>query len=465
MRWALAVGISALMCALPAAAQAPGALKLVDGGGNTSAGVFVAGAEGAKATLPSGATLLLKPDAAIRVFGKPQRLELERGGKTNTWSLSLSRGRLDVDVPAKPKSAVLVSTEKGSVFVMSGKATLIAEGSELFVVNAGGSVRTYIESRFADIAPGRAMRVDAEHPRGADDALLPAPAMSSGARLWFSAGNAAKLRGFAWSSIPGASAYELELRRGQSVVAQKRVSDPRSAGVLAELAPGAYEIAVRALDQRGIEGSWSAPRAVRVIGVELPVGAYAEGDGIFLAGGQKVNFSHTDGLEMTYLGAGRYLPASESVGLYRNERTVISFRFPGSDDNVIARLEPRGVYAEVFAGPKTAEWPRDDVELQVRMRTRAGGPLPSFLQVVPHVQLGVEPLNVEWRRENNDFYARVPAQTGKGPWIIRVDVTDQFGIPLGHDFVEVARQANVPESPRSLPAKTSVRVASAPIQR
>lgn len=454
------------MCALSAGAEAPSTLRVSEGGGSMSAGVFTAASSGAKAALPSGATLQLGADAAIRVFGKPQRLELDRGGgKTNTWSLSLMRGRLDVDVPAKPKSAVLISTEHGSVFVTSGKASVIAEGSALFVVNAGGNVRTYLENHFADVQPQHVVRVDAEHPRGLDEPVLSAPSVAKGARLWFSAGSAAKLSGFAWNAVPGASAYEVELRRGDVRVAQQRVTEARVAGVLAELAPGAYALAVRAVDQRGIEGSWSAPRPLRVIGVELPTGAYVEGDGIFLAGGQKVNFSHTDGLEMTYLGAGRYLPASESVGLYRNDRTVISFRFPGSDDNVIARLEPRDVYAEVFAGPKKAVWPRDAVELHVRMRTRAGGPVPSFIQIVPRVQLGVDPVEVEWRREENDLYARVAPQAGKGPWVIRVDVTDQFGIALGHDFVEVARQANAPEAPRPTPArneKTSVRVASAP---
>ncbi|MFZ5893203.1 MAG: hypothetical protein ACOY0T_19240 [Myxococcota bacterium] len=463
MRRALRVGVLALLCALPASAQAPSALKVLEGAGTTQGGLFTAGANGARAALPSGATLRLAADGAVRVFGRPQPLELDRGGKTSTWSLTLTRGRLDLDVPAKPKTAVLVSTDKGSVVVMAGKATLISSAGELCVVNAGGNVRTYINSHFAEIAPGRVSRVDAEHPRGTDEALLAAPEFSAGPRLSF-ASSTTKVGGFAWKPVPDAAGYELELRKGSEVLVRERFGEPRAAGNLAELPPGAYGLAVRALDRRGVEGNWSTPRELRVIGVNLPVGAYSEGDGIFLAGGQKVNFSHTEGLEMTYLGAGRYISASESVGLYRNERTVISFRFPGADDNVIARLEPRDVYAEVSAGPKKAVWPRDHIDLHVRMRTRAGGPVPSFLQVVPRVQLGVEPLEVEWRRENDDFYARVAPQAGAGPWVIRVDVVDQFGIALGRDFVEVARQPGKLEPKRPMPPaseKTSVRVASA----
>ena len=464
MRLGISLGVVAFTGAPPAAADAPSTLKMLEGGGATSSGVFTASSSGAKAALPSGAVLTLGPDGAMRVFGKPQRLELDRGGKTNTWSLSLAHGRLDVEVPAKPKSAVLISTEKGSVFVMSGKATLLADANDLYVVNSTGSVRTYVDNHFADVTPGHSSHFDAEHPRGVDEALLVAPAIQRGARLYFSTGADAKASGFSWTAVPGAAGYEVELRRGDRTLAHRRVSEPR-VGELADLAPGAYTVAVRALDQRGIEGSWSEPRPLRVIGVELPVGAYAEAEGIYLAGGQKVKFSHTDGLEMTYLGAGKYLPASESVGLYRNERTVISFRFPGSDENAIARLEPRDVYAEVFAGPKRAVWPRDAVDLHVRMRTRAGGPVPNFLQISPKVLLGVDPVDVEWRRENDDYYARVSPRPGKGPWVIRVDVTDQFGIALGHDFVEVAHQAGPAEPPRVAPPtpsnKTTVRVASA----
>lgn len=464
MRLGISLGVVAFTGAPPAAADAPSTLKMLEGGGATSSGVFTASSSGAKAALPSGAVLTLGPDGAMRVFGKPQRLELDRGGKTNTWSLSLAHGRLDVEVPAKPKSAVLISTEKGSVFVMSGKATLLADANDLYVVNSAGSVRTYVDNHFADVTPGHSSHFDAEHPRGVDEALLAAPAIQRGARLYFSTGADAKASGFSWTAVPGAAGYEVELRRGDRTLAHRRVSEPR-VGELADLAPGAYTVAVRALDQRGIEGSWSEPRPLRVIGVELPVGAYAEAEGIYLAGGQKVKFSHTDGLEMTYLGAGKYLPASESVGLYRNERTVISFRFPGSDENAIARLEPRDVYAEVFAGPKRAVWPRDAVDLHVRMRTRAGGPVPNFLQISPKVLLGVDPVDVEWRRENDDYYARVSPRPGKGPWVIRVDVTDQFGIALGHDFVEVAHQAGPAEPPRVAPPtpsnKTTVRVASA----
>jgi hypothetical protein len=212
-----------------------------------------------------------------------------------------------------------------------------------------------------------------------------------------------------------------------------------------------------------IAGVWSEPRALRVVGIELPPGGYFENGGIFLGGGQQVKFSHSDGLEMTYIGAGKYVPASEAVGLYRNKRTIVSFRFPGSDEDTIARLEPRDVYAEVFAGPKLATWPKDPIELTVRVRTRGGAPAPAFLEVVPKVHVGIEPLEVSWRRQGNELHATIPPQASRGPWVIRVEVTDQFGIQLGRDFVEVAEhRPKGPAKPAAAPQGTtrSLQVAS-----
>ncbi|MGC4092577.1 MAG: hypothetical protein QM756_32795 [Polyangiaceae bacterium] len=389
---AVSVGVLALLCALPAAAGAPAGLKVLSGAGATSAGVFSAGPEGAELGFPSGATLRMSPEASVRVFGQPQRLDLDHSGKTPTWSFALLKGRVDVEVPDKPKSALLVSNERGSVVVMSGRATLIASAGELCAVNGGGSVSTFVNNRFGEIAVGRAVRLDAEHPRGQDEPLPQAPTFAGGQRMWFAAQGSAAVGNFAWNAVAGASTYQVELRSGGQVLAHSTLSETRLSGVLSELAPGEYELGVRGVDRRGIAGAWSEPRSLRVIGVELPTGAYAEAGGVFLAGGQRVTFSHAAGLEMTYLGAGGYVPATGSVGLQRNARTVVSFRWPGNDEQAIARLEPRDVFADVFVGPKTAVWPRDAVEIKVRVRTRAGAPAPAFLQVVPRVQLGVEVL-------------------------------------------------------------------------
>ncbi len=438
----LACVMAGAICVLSAGEPqaAPLVPTVVHGAGSTSGGLFTAGPDGAEWLLPSQTTLRLSPHGVMRVFARPQSLELEPGPKTPTWSVALSRGRLDVQVPAKPRSALLASIDRVSAVVTSGSATVLAEPGVVSVANSGGAVRTYIEGRWTTVEVGHLSQIDAEHGFGADSALLASPSFSKGPRIWFTGAEPARVAGFEWGKVDGAVSYDLELRQGTRVVGSERVEETKLAHELARIEPGEYQLAVRSVDARGIEGRWSEALALRAIGVELPPGGYLENGGIFLSGGQKVHFSRTEGLEMTYLGAGKYVPANEEVGLYRNQRTIVSFRYPHSTEDTVARLEPRDVYADVFAGPKLATWPRDPVTLRVRLRTRAGAPVPAFIEVVPTVMVGVEPLSVSWQKDGDELRAVVPPQASRGPWVIRVDVADQFGIALGRDFVEIAEQ-------------------------
>jgi hypothetical protein len=220
------------------------------------------------------------------------------------------------------------------------------------------------------------------------------------------------------------------------------------------LTPGQYELALRSVDAEGIAGPWSKAEPVRIVGVSLPPGAYSAAGDIFIGRGQEVRFSNTDGLEMTYEGAGRYVPASEAVTLYRGETTVVSFRVPGSVYPTTARLRPRGLFAHVALGPRRAVWPKDAVQIAIELRNREGEEVPQWLELKTDVKLGIEPIDVKFTRDGNRLIGTVPPPERPGPWVLRVEVKDQFGSLLGRDFLEIA-SAPLP------PAKTvSARVAS-----
>jgi len=171
----------------------------------------------------------------------------------------------------------------------------------------------------------------------------------------------------------------------------------------------------------------------------LPAGAYSTEQAIYLSEGQQVQFTATGGLEMTYLGAGRYFPAAQGAGLYRGQKTVLGFRMPGSLDTAIAVLEPRGVYADVQIGPQRALWPRDPISIDIQLKSQ-NGEIPASLQAVPKVTIGLDPVEVNFEQNGNTLHAVVPPSPKPGPWILRVDVADQYGGALGHDFLEIAAQ-------------------------
>jgi hypothetical protein len=262
----------------------------------------------------------------------------------------------------------------------------------------------------------------------------------AGQRLWFSAGEPIEVSGFDFAPVARAKRYELRLRTPDGSAEQlRRVGGAtRLSEAFVGLLPGRYELTLRSLDADGIAGAWSAPEPVRVVGVTLPPGGYSSAGDIFIGKGQEVRFSNTEGLEMTYEGAGRYVPASEAVTLYRGETTVVSFRVPGSVYPTTARLRPRGVFAHVAIGPRRAVWPKDSVQIVIELRSKAGEAVPQWLELKTDVKLGIEPLEVAFTRDGNRLIGTVPPPERPGPWVLRVEVKDQFGSLLGRDFLEIA---------------------------
>jgi len=444
---------------LPTSAAQAAAPKtgVVAGSGTSAGGVFTAGPKGAEYQLPSLARLSLAPDAQVRLFPVPQQLQLTPGAKTNTYSFALLRGRVDVLVPNKPKSAVLCVINKISAVVGTGQAAIVTHGDSSTLANIAGDVRALVGERWQTLSPGTLSHYSGEH-ASEPEPMLAAPALQPGQRLWFSPGDPVPIAGFAFAAVERAARYDVRLRaKGggseqlRSVRGSTQLNDP-----FAAVAPGAYEVATRSVDSEGIAGPWSVDQGVSVVGVSLPPGGYVAGGDIFIGKGQEVRFSNTEGLEMTYEGAGRYVPASQAVTLYRGETTVVSFRVPGSVYPTSARLRPRGLFAHVALGPRRAVWPNDAVQIEIELRSKDGEAIPAWVELKTDVKVGIEPIEMEFTRSGNRLIGTVPPSASPGPWVLRVEVKDQFGAVLGRDFLEIAK-ASAPGAP----AKTiSARVAS-----
>ena len=454
--------LGALVCAAGASAGAEPAPRkpvVVSGSATNVGGLFTASDAGAVIELPSRAHLRVAPNASLRVFPLPQLLALTPGARTWTWSFALQNGRVDVELPKTGRNAVLASMGKLNVVVTAGHAALRLENGEATTNNLEGEVKSLLNDHWQTIPVGWVSTLSKDEPSAPAKPGLPGPTLTTTQRMWFSPSESVAMHGFRWTAVPGADRYELRLRRlSDGKVIDHRVSQkPEWEAGLAPVEPGRYAIALRSIDARGMEGSWNTESEVRVIGLVLPPGAYTTEQAIYIGVGQQVQFTNTEGLEMTYLGAGRYFPAAQGAGLYRGQKTVIGFRMPGALDTAIARLEPRGLYADVHIGPQRALWPRDPISIDIQLKSK-NGDIPSFLRVVPSVTVGLDPVDVDFQQEGNILHAVVPPSAKPGPWILRVDVADQYGVALGHDFLEIAAQSRKPAAPvRVVPgAKASV---------
>jgi hypothetical protein len=212
-------------------------------------------------------------------------------------------------------------------------------------------------------------------------------------------------------------------------------------GALSEipgLSPGRYQVTARAVDATGIFGQDSAARALRVVGAELPVGAHYEDGAILLGVRGRVRLVGAAGLEASYGASAHFVSAPDTVGLSRGESTLLRLREPGTLDEVRVGLEARTLRADVQITPKHPHWPEDMLEVTVHLFDARGRPVGESVQVDAKVLVDVEPVEVTWLRSDNTMHTFIPAPTSRGPWVVRVEIADEFGDPAGRDFMEVA---------------------------
>lgn len=410
---------------------------LVSGTAEPVAGIVRAGADGAEWALPGGASVFASAGSELRVLGVPQSLRLSDKRAVNGYTVVLKSGLARLRVPDGSSSALVLSApKKTSVIVASGEAVVSAK-DQVAVGNVSGSTQVALAGqRFRSLKPGTLQLADS----GTRRALPGAPAALRGNGVVISYGESVALGGFDWEPVPGVAAYRVELRDAatNAVRASSETTEPRLPSGFANLTPGAYSLSVVSLDGTGLEGGRAPERALRVMRVALPTGGYVDAGGtVYLPRGSRLGLGEASGVEMTYGTSNHFVPVPVSLELFREEPRQIRFRIAGTQESSSLSLIPRQAQARVDFGANAHSWPQKPLEIRVSVqgaRDVAGNPLP----VRPRVTVGVEPVSVMFMRDGDTLRGLLPARTGSGPWVVRVEVEDQHGIALGRNFLEVA---------------------------
>lgn len=433
------VAIGALLVA-SAAAAAPGASSPLP------AGAFNAGPNGALFHLPNHALLRLAAGTRVR-FEHTMWLKLGAAGqpKTRTVVLKLASGRIDVTMPKLKlaDTAVLVKARRGvNAVAMGGHSVILSDAKSVTTGAMDAKMLVAVGNDWRPLPAGHARSFGPDDPSGSQwRGLVARPNAHVTKPLMIALPHASTASSVTWTAVPRAARYEITLSRasGKSETIERTLETNKTSVRLSGLAAGRYAVRVAAVDRYGLEGARSAPAALDVIGAELPAGAFFNGRSIELAPGQSVHFEAVRGLRVSYGGASASEPAPSNIGLTRGRvATLVHFRDPARSAVASVRLEPRDWRADVTIGPRAARWPSDHVVVHVRAFDARGNALPRWLKVVPKVSVNVGPVAVHWVKSGNTLSAAVPAPMTPGPWVVRVSVTDQFGEPLGRNFLEVA---------------------------
>lgn len=424
--------------------------KLVHGGGQNTSGVFHAGADGATWSLPKGGRIMAAAGAELRVFGKPQALVLEPPKRTPTYTVMLLSGVVHADV-GEGKSAVLVSASgKLNAIVKRGSMAFAAGGGHSAVASLGGDVLTATtRGAYRKLASSQALELSPE--QGATTrGLLAAPQVALPNQVLMAHDGSASLGALSWQSVPGASRYLVEVRgHGLEHPLRRSSTQTQLTAPLGPLTPGHYEVHVRAVEQSGLPGHAATPTRVTVVGAQLPDGGYRDDQGAIRVGaGQTVLFAPVDGLDVATGRDGRFLRSQGAVTLRDDRGTSVFFKLPGTVSVARADIAPRGVRARVDFAPKNPEWPRHTVRARVRLRAQdaraLAGITPTF-----RVMLGVEVIEADVQAHGDSYILSVKPHSGPGPWVLRVEVRDQWDVELGRSSVEIVREEKPRRKPRA----------------
>lgn len=441
--WVTSVGLGLMLAlAAPATLARP---RLAEGTVQEGAGVVTAGPEGAQYEFPGGTRLRAAPRTVFRVFTTPQSLTLGAGRTMDTYTVLVHSGRADFDVSRAESgvSALIVSSGKVATIATAGEHSLIADSVGVSIVNRNGEARSGPNGKYKPHDPGTVRTFSRKDPQGTPQPLLPQATFVPGKRVWVAVQGHAPIDEVAWRDVPGAQSYEVELRgRGESVPRLRRTLTSAAIRELGSLPQGGYELRVRAVDARGIESARWASTALQVVGVELPPGAYVDGEGtIRLAPEQTVRFTNADGLELSRSGNARTSPATTPIGLHQEKLTLVLLKQPEAREGTFVKLRPRGFYADVWVGSKFAVWPRDPITVRVQLKSLSEEPVPAWVQMVPRVTIGIDPVEVEWKNEGGVLTGTIQPQPQRSlPTVVRAEVADQFGLALGYDSCEVSRE-------------------------
>jgi hypothetical protein len=416
--------------------------KLQAADANAAAGAAATPAEGTTKQLPGGALLLLAPGTRIEL-GRSMKLQLAAGSPpTVTQVVKLISGRLDIDIPASksPKTAVLVQAPyKVSAVAKGGHSIAIADANRVTVAAVDGDMLAAAGNDWKTLPSGLVRGFVGSDPVYQEQKVPGIPSVSIPHPLLLALGADAPDAHAEAGGVNEADHYQLSVWR----VADKgnefvRRIDARGSAAISGLRPGRYQVTARAVDSAGIFGQESAATPLRVVGAVLPQGARYENGAILLGQRSRAKLVGAAGLEASYNASLHFVAAPDSVGLSRGESTLLRLREPGTVEEIRVGLEPRSLRADVQITPKHPRWPDDMIEVTVQLFDARGRPVPESTPVKPRVLVDVQTVDVTWLRSDNTMHTFIPAPKNRGPWVVRVEIADEFGDPAGRDFMEVA---------------------------
>ncbi len=409
-------------------------------------------------TLPDGVTIELDPGAMVHWLSGA-KLPSETNRWTHGYHLVLEDGELEVRMPVAPKGshAFLVSTRAGTLTDWRGHLHVMVHGDTSAAAIYEGALVVGSNGQGFPVYDGGGIVIrKGVDPEKAHSIPQPPEWTQGSGTLAIVPANAHASLSFAWTAVPAAASYRIEIAKDRTmvrVVSRATTTEPHF--TTPEPGPEAqYWVHVRAVGPEGIVGEWSAPRPLRVVRYALPEGAFLASDGaIVLPSAQStVTLPGADGLEVAY----ENLSAAQThfaIPLYwakvtgplrlpeESQAKIVHLRdgsggADASDTRLV--LARRQLHADVVLSPAAPRWPGDVIDARVVLRDPSGRIDLAAEPATIEAKLDLVPLSLTWTRQGGAWSTRIPPLPIAGPSVVRVAVKDGAGGEIGHGFLEIS---------------------------
>ncbi|HEY2512389.1 MAG TPA: hypothetical protein VGI39_16090 [Polyangiaceae bacterium] len=399
-----------------------------------------------------GVSLRLAPDTTVTL--RPATwLPAERPGANplRAFQVGFANGEIDVEVHEKSNAlGVLLMLPNGrSLALWRGSANVSIHGDNVSIAFYEGMGITGSASKWKPLQPGQGYVLDSK----ADATSRTTPITPTWADLASSGANPfALVRGDAkanlsasWTPVANADHYRVELTADPRFLGPITFSDVSTTTLRTDaLAAGSYVARVRAVSTDGLASPPSKPLPLRVARMVIPDLAMTTNAGaVVLPLRSAILLDDPRDLEVATISefnptaAPRWVPASNEISLEGSARRNMRIRHVPSLSETTLMLVRREMRARVSFGPVAAHWPENPVDITVKVEDLSGYLDPSREPLNFDVHVDMDPAALTWSHTGDTWTAHVPPKSGPGPWVIRVNVMDRAGVPIGASLVDV----------------------------
>ncbi|MGO8992439.1 MAG: hypothetical protein ACLQVI_03865 [Polyangiaceae bacterium] len=366
------------------------------------------------------------------------------------FQIQMTEGELDLEAhdPSNGLGLLVMLPGGRSVALWRGSGNVAIHGDDVAVALYDGMAIAGSASKWRPLLPHTGVTLTPKTVLGTH----PAPAAPS----WLAAagtpppfaivhGDERAVVGASWQPVPGAASYRVEVAPNQGMSGPLTVSKTDSPTMKTDaVGPGSYYVRVRALSTEGLAGPPSDVMALRVARLTVPALAVSgPGGAVVLSENQAITLDDPRDIEVA-TGSDfdpnaepRWIPASTELKLGGQPKRTLLIRHATSHVQTKILLVRRDLHAHITFNPPHPRWPDTPVDIVVKVEDPSGYLDPSRETLVFNVTVDLDKPSVSWNHNGDTWTARVMPGAPPGPWVVRVNVQDRTGAPVGAALLDV----------------------------